>query len=59
MGIGPRRRPIVALKKKDNVEAVAVADVWKTRAEAGAKAAGAPTPSPITASCSTSRRSTT
>jgi predicted dehydrogenase len=33
---------IVALKKKDNVEAVAVADLWKTRAEAGATAAGAP-----------------
>jgi predicted dehydrogenase len=33
---------IVALKQKDNVEAVAVADLWKTRAEAGAKAAGAP-----------------
>jgi predicted dehydrogenase len=33
---------IVSLKQKDNVEAVAVADLWKTRAEAGAKAAGAP-----------------
>lgn len=33
---------IVALKDKDNVEALAVADVWKTRAEAGAKKVGAP-----------------
>jgi len=33
---------IVALKEKDNVEAVAVADLWQTRAEAGAKTAGAP-----------------
>lgn len=31
----------VALKQKDNLEAVAVADVWKTRAEAGAKKVGA------------------
>lgn len=30
------------LKTKDNVEAVAVADLWKTRAEAGAKKVGAP-----------------
>ena len=33
---------IVDLKDKDNLEAVAVADVWKTRAEAGAKLVGAP-----------------
>ena len=32
----------IALKEKDNLEAVAVADVWKTRAEAGAKKVGAP-----------------
>jgi predicted dehydrogenase len=31
----------VVLKDKDNLEAVAVADVWKTRAEAGAKKVGA------------------
>ena len=50
---------IVALKQKDNVEALAVADLWKTRAEAGAKAAGTPRPSPTTTKCSTSRKSTT
>jgi predicted dehydrogenase len=33
---------IVALKEKDNLEALAVADIWKTRAEAGAKKVGAP-----------------
>lgn len=49
---------IVALKEKDNLEALAVADIWKTRAEAGAKKVGAPRRSPTTARCSTSRRST-
>ena len=39
---GGHLNAIVALKDKDNVEALAVADVWKTRAEAGAKAVGAP-----------------
>ncbi|MGW8257634.1 MAG: Gfo/Idh/MocA family protein [Thermoguttaceae bacterium] len=33
---------INSIKKKDNLEAVAVADVWQTRAEAGAKKVGAP-----------------
>lgn len=33
---------INALKEKDNVEAVAVADVWKTRADQGAAKVGAP-----------------
>jgi predicted dehydrogenase len=33
---------IAALKEKDNLEAVAVADCWKTRAEQGAKVVGAP-----------------
>ena len=33
---------IVALKKKDNLAALAVADVWKTRADTGAKLVGAP-----------------
>lgn len=32
----------VALKEKNNLEALAVADIWKTRAEAGAKKVGAP-----------------
>jgi len=33
---------LVALKEKNNLEPIAVADVWKTRAEAGAKKLGAP-----------------
>ncbi len=33
---------IAALKDKNNLEALAVADVWQTRAEAGAKKVGAP-----------------
>jgi predicted dehydrogenase len=39
---GAHLAAIVALKDKDNLEAVAVADLWKTRAEAGAKVVGAP-----------------
>ena len=33
---------IIALKERDNLDATAVADVWKSRAEAGAKLVGAP-----------------
>lgn len=33
---------MVALKENNNLEALAVADIWKTRAEAGAKRVGAP-----------------
>ncbi|MEN6405490.1 MAG: Gfo/Idh/MocA family oxidoreductase [Thermoguttaceae bacterium] len=35
-------RTIAKLKKKNNLESVAVADVWKERAEIGAKVVGAP-----------------
>lgn len=39
---GGHIRAIAGLKEKNNLEGVAVADVWKTRAEAAAKTVGAP-----------------
>ena len=51
---------VVGLKQKDNLEAVAVADCWKTR-RGGRRRRGPElrSPSPTTAACSISRRSTT